>query len=49
MRKISDLAFFLYAYKTLQAPTFFYILMILPTNIYYFYICRQGGAKPRNI
>ena len=47
LRKISGLAVFLYAYKPLQAPTFCYIFMILPTNIYYFYICRQGGAKPR--
>ena len=49
LRKISGLAVFLYAYKPLQAPTFFYIFMILPTIIYYIYICRQGGAKPRNI
>ena len=49
LRKISGLAVFLYAYKPLQAPTFFYIYMILPTIIYYIYICRQGGAKPRNI
>ena len=49
LRKISGLAVFLYAYKPLQAPTFFYIFMILPTNIYYIYICRHGGAKPRKI
>ena len=49
MRKISGLAIFLYAYKPLQAPTFFYKLMTLPTNIYYIYICRHGGAKPRKI
>ena len=49
MRIISGLTFFRYAYKALQAPTFFYIYMILPTNIYYIYICRHSGAKPRNI